>query len=82
MTTQALATKAVIEAAAEAFEQPVTASDTLFDLGADSLSIVEFLLGLEQRLGISVDPEWLMTGETIGELAAALFARTGSSETV
>lgn len=72
-------TDTVLVVAADAFQQSVTAADTLFDLGADSLSTVEFALRLEQQLGSPVDPEWLMTGETLGELAATVLTRTQKS---
>jgi acyl carrier protein len=70
----------LLELAAEVFEQPVDPADTLFDLGADSLSVVELSLALEQRLGSPVDVGWLMSGGNLGQLAKELDAMVGTIE--
>jgi acyl carrier protein len=77
MTTSDRTVTTFLEAAEQTFHQPASASDTLFDLGADSMSTVEFLLLLEERLGTTIDPELLMSGDPLGELAAAVRARAG-----
>ncbi len=49
-------------------------SDPIFELGADSLMMAEFLYEVEQKYGIKVD-EHLLAGTTVEELAAYVQAK-------
>ena len=43
--------------------------------GLDSLDIVEFLLGLEEKFGISFDPEDIKDIKTVGEMFDVLVSK-------
>ena len=47
------------------------AGDTLFDLGADSLSIVELWTRLEQRFDVAINIS-LMTSGTVADIASSM----------
>ncbi|WP_062214976.1 acyl carrier protein [Streptomyces sp. NBRC 109706] len=62
----------VIAVAEGVFESPVRPDDTFFDLGADSLRIVEFAQRLEDRLGVPVDLDGLVSGDPIEKFVGEL----------
>ena len=70
---QANAVKAIIaEVVSVAPEQITPDAKFVDDLGADSLTIVELVLALEERLGITIPDEVPERCSTVGELHEAL----------
>lgn len=49
-------------------------SDLLYDLGADSLDIVELLMAIEEKFGYYVPDEELIKMQTVGDLAENIAA--------
>lgn len=63
---------------ADVLGQPAGPADTFFDLGADSLVVLEVAAALEGKLGLPIDAGWLMTGASLDELAKDLSARVAA----
>ena len=55
----------------------VDESKSLRDLGLDSLDIVEMCLDLEDRFGVSFDPQELSSFKTVADLFRAVEAKLG-----
>lgn len=72
----------VLSVAATVFERTVTADDDFFSVGGDSVRAVEFVLGLEDRLGREVDSGPLIAGDTFAMVAAALAGDTTTGRVV
>lgn len=60
-------------------EQVVDAASFRDDLEADSLDVVEFVMGLEERLDISIPEEELEGVETVGQAVDLIVAKVGTS---
>ena len=54
-------------------------TDIMEDLGADSLDIVEMLMGIEDAFGIVIPDEDIEDIHTIGELCSYVESNAGSS---
>ncbi|MGM9681835.1 MAG: acyl carrier protein [Eubacteriales bacterium] len=52
-------------------------SNLLYDLGADSLDIVELLMAVEEKYGYYVPDDELIKMNTVGDLAQNIAAGTG-----
>lgn len=52
-------------------------SDLLYDLGVDSLDIVELLMAVEERYGYYVPDDELIKMHTVGDLAQNIAAEAG-----
>ena len=50
-------------------------SEVIKDLGADSLDIVEMLMGLEEEFGIEVSEEEAVRLRTVGDIVAIIDAK-------
>ena len=50
-------------------------TDLVEDLGADSLDIVDLLMAVEERLGVSIDDDEAVGLKTLGDAAALLRAK-------
>ncbi len=50
-------------------------SEVIKDLGADSLDIVEMLMGLEEEFGIEVSEEEAVNLRTVGDIVAIIDAK-------
>jgi acyl carrier protein len=70
----------VLETASLVFRQPVRGEDSLFELGVDSLSVIEYCRRLEERLGIEVELEELFAAESLASLGAILADRVISGK--
>lgn len=62
-------------------DAPHAPDDSLFDLGADSLMIVNLVLDLERGFGLEIPFETLADVQSIGQMAAWLAAQGASLPT-
>ena len=59
----------------------VGADDDFFRLGGDSLLVVHLVRRLHRELGVTVSPQALLEGRTLGGQTAAVLASLGSRRT-
>ncbi|MGV9774036.1 phosphopantetheine-binding protein [Streptosporangium sp. NPDC003464] len=70
--------QAIVAAAEDLFERPITEQDDFFSLGGDSLNAVELAARLEDLLGIELDLHTLWDAETFLGFAAELAEECGA----
>jgi len=70
----------VLEIATLVFRQPVRGEDSFFELGVDSLSVIEYCRRLEERLGVEVDIQELFAAEDLASFGASLATRVDASK--
>ncbi|OBA63298.1 acyl carrier protein [Mycobacterium sp. 1100029.7] len=60
----------------------VTAEARLIDdVGLDSVAFAVGMVAIEEKLGVALSEEELLTCDTVGDLDAAIAAKTGSNST-
>jgi enterobactin synthetase component F len=64
----------LLDAASAVFGHPVAADDDFFGLGGDSVTAVELVLQVEQRLGRNVDDDLIFVAEDFAGMARAMAA--------
>ena len=69
----------LVETASLVFRQTVREEDSLFELGVDSLSVIEYCRQLEERLGVDVEVEELFAAESLAAFGTLLAPRVASS---
>ncbi|MFB7377672.1 acyl carrier protein [Kitasatospora purpeofusca] len=62
----------VLAVASQVVGRPVSAEESFFDVGGDSLLAVDLALQLEAATGAQIDFDFLLDGRTFGELADSL----------
>lgn len=63
----------------EKFGKEIDDNDTLADLGADPLDVVDLLIDIDERLGIDLPDDAVGMGTTVGEVVAMVEGVTRSS---
>lgn len=81
MNTNLPVVSVVLETASLVFRQTVRGEDSFFELGIDSLTMMEYCRRLEERLSIEIEVEELFASEDLASFGAALAARASTDKT-